>query len=758
MGKSYKWQLVLVSAFMLIPLCKIFAQEEPLFKRCPLDSIGVKFYEILCTKGGSAVITSSGGMWRLKGRQIDGPSVSYSGMPGIKNFRSYQAEDSLRAMAEGPDSIFFYATYDNLLFYTPNSEQSGIGWPPFLFPPKGEKSDRISSLYIDDVGDLYIGTNEDNFYWIKEGANKKSYIGTKNKIVDSLVVPDKGGKYVLKVAINPRSGVFAFAQDLIDKNRIWLGTNNGLFSYNKRTFKSERVRAKNETSNLRYTVTHIENDKQSNLWFSTLEKGMGFYDQGKKNIDFFPYPKKNSNTSTRYPIKTFCYKTENDLFVAVMDSFPAIFNTVNGAYAFINDPSLRKSVDSTTDIKLDKLGNLLVIKGGVLYTCKASSDVKLASSIEPDKTLLAPFIRSVSYLNGEEIASIRYNPERLRELNLKHDENSFYIFYDVNDFGDKSKVQFAWKMDGYTSGWVIMPTMDLDSANIALLQDLKPGKYLFELKVKVGNEDWRKEEAKMSITINPPFWQTLWFWVIVLLSLGSLIYFIVKWRVSTARSQERQIIKHEKELMELEAKALRAQMNPHFIYNCMNSIKSLIQNDEKIKAIDYLTTFSKLIRTLFQNSDKRHISLYEEIETCRLYLQLEAMRLQGKLNYQFDIDLDIDLKSVMVPAMIIQPFIENAIWHGIVPKEQSGNLIVSVYGNDDQIICEVDDDGIGRHLSKTNKTVTSLLHESKGVRLSEARLGLEKKLNERENYIQIIDKHENGVVTGTKVIIQFNLQ
>jgi hypothetical protein len=413
-------------------------------------------------------------------------------------------------------------------------------------------------------------------------------------------------------------------------------------------------------------------------------------------------------------------------------------------------------VNNTTDIKLDKLGNLLVIKGGVLYTCKASSDVSLASNIQPDESLLAPFIRSVSFLNGEEIASIRYNPERLRELNLKHDENSFYIFYDVNDFGDKSKVQFAWKMDGYTSGWVIMPTMNIDSANIALLQDLKPGKYLFELKVKVGNGDWRKEETKMVINITRPFWRTLWFWGLVISTIILLSYFIMKWKVSVARKQERRKIAHEKQLMELEAKALRAQMNPHFIFNCMNSIKSLIQNDEKIKAIDYLTTFSKLIRTLFQNSDKRQVSLYEEMETCRFYLQLEAMRLQGRLNYQIDIDPDIDLKSVMVPAMIVQPFIENAIWHGIVPKETGGRVIVSVKAVENKIVCEIDDDGIGRALSQKNKPASTVVHESKGVRLSQARINLDKLLNDNETSIEIFDKNDGEKATGTLVVLRFD--
>jgi LytS/YehU family sensor histidine kinase len=212
----------------------------------------------------------------------------------------------------------------------------------------------------------------------------------------------------------------------------------------------------------------------------------------------------------------------------------------------------------------------------------------------------------------------------------------------------------------------------------------------------------------------------------------------------------------EKEKIIAEQKALRAQMNPHFIFNCLNSIKALIQKQDFERSGEYLTTFSKLIRTLFQNADKRQISLFDEIETCKLYMQLEAMRLNEKLKYQFDIDPNLDLKSVMVPALIVQPFIENAIWHGIVPKDE-GMIKVTVKGNDEAIICEVDDNGIGREMSRLNKPVTPVIHESKGVYLSKARLDLEKLLNETQATIETIDKHENDKSTGTKVVITFNL-
>jgi sensor histidine kinase YesM len=209
-------------------------------------------------------------------------------------------------------------------------------------------------------------------------------------------------------------------------------------------------------------------------------------------------------------------------------------------------------------------------------------------------------------------------------------------------------------------------------------------------------------------------------------------------------------------LMESEVQALRVQMNPQFIFNGMNTIKSYISKNENDKAANYLTTFSKLIRTLFQNSDKREVSLYEELETCKLYTQLERMRFGDKVEFIFDVDETIDLKDSKVPALILQPFIENAIWHGLIPKESGGKVTISVTKNKGAIQCVIDDNGIGREQSKQFKPQYESTYQSKGIGLTQSRLELDKVLNEREDAIYMIDKEdENGKPEGTKVIIKF---
>ena len=255
--------------------------------------------------------------------------------------------------------------------------------------------------------------------------------------------------------------------------------------------------------------------------------------------------------------------------------------------------------------------------------------------------------------------------------------------------------------------------------------------------------------------------------IIISAILVVIVSFLIWYRIKQLRLKYKTILEqkeaeklkttYEKKMLELESKALRAQMNPHFIFNCLNSIKALVQKKDEDKAITYLTTFSKLIRTIFQNSDKREITLYDEMETCRLYTQLESMRFGNKFNYSFAVDNTIDLKSVMVPALIIQPFIENAIWHGIMPKEDGGYVNVTVNRLDENICCMIDDNGIGREISRQNKFKGEpSTHQSKGVHLTQSRLDLNNLINERSASLEVIDKKDDeGKAAGTAVVVKF---
>lgn len=341
-----------------------------------------------------------------------------------------------------------------------------------------------------------------------------------------------------------------------------------------------------------------------------------------------------------------------------------------------------------------------------------------------------------------------------REIRIKFSRNSIRFSFSVPEYVFPERVEYAYQLIGYDDEWHYATYFRREVA----FSRLPPGKYVFSLKARMQGGNWDIKPIDYTLIIEPAFWQTVGFKVLIILLVLAGLFLGLQLRIRAIRKQEREKAGYEKQFLELEAKALRAQMNPHFIFNCMNSIKSLIQEDQKEKAVVYLTTFSKLIRFLFNNADKKEISLYDELETCRLYLQLEAMRFGVQFQYAIDIDEEIDLKSACIPALIIQPFIENAIWHGIIPKGSGGKLSLIIKRKNNKVEIIIDDDGIGRQVSLQNKSTSNISHQSKGVNLTQARIELDNLLRQQAAGIEVIDKKDsNGKSTGTKVVITLKI-
>lgn len=207
-----------------------------------------------------------------------------------------------------------------------------------------------------------------------------------------------------------------------------------------------------------------------------------------------------------------------------------------------------------------------------------------------------------------------------------------------------------------------------------------------------------------------------------------------------------------KKIGELKLTALRSFMNPHFIFNALNSIQYFIATNDRLNAINYLSTFSKLIRGILTHSVDNKISLADELELIRHYVNLESVRFENKFDFESIVDPGIDLEYVEIPSLLIQPFVENAILHGLCNKKGRGKLILRVHQQEGRVMFEVEDDGIGRKAAKALRELNFPKHKSVGLMLTEERLRL---INEHENVsFKILDlEDENGHPTGTKVQI-----
>jgi LytS/YehU family sensor histidine kinase len=232
-----------------------------------------------------------------------------------------------------------------------------------------------------------------------------------------------------------------------------------------------------------------------------------------------------------------------------------------------------------------------------------------------------------------------------------------------------------------------------------------------------------------------------------------------KFRLKLERSEkEKQLAELQQQKSELEMEALRAQMNPHFIFNSLNSINRFILQNNKAQASEYLTKFSKLVRMILQNSQASLITLESELESLELYLNLEALRFNYHFDYNISLQKDLDPSVLKVPPLILQPYVENAIWHGLMHKEEKGQLDIEVIEESDHLCFRITDNGIGREKAAALASKSATKHKSMGLRITADRIAMLHKSISMMSPVTINDLVDaDGSAAGTEVTIKIPL-
>lgn len=389
--------------------------------------------------------------------------------------------------------------------------------------------------------------------------------------------------------------------------------------------------------------------------------------------------------------------------------------------------------------------------GTGVYTRFAPEDMRV-DDFEPNTVLTGIFINNEPADYGDSLLPLEQPINTLQTLRVPYYQNFLSFEFAALQFNAPEKLQYRYKLEGLDDDWVVV-----GNKNMATYTGIPPGRYTLRINASNTSGKWSSHVKEIAVIITPPFWKTWWFIALASLATCALVFLLIYWRLRAIRKKDQERMAFERETMELEARALRSQMNPHFIFNCLNSIKSLIQQGEKDVAATYLTIFAKLIRNQLSNTQKE-IGLQEELDTCMLYVRMEALRFGDRLTCDFVIDPGANLTMFRVPPLVIQPFVENAIIHGILPKEGEGRITVSVQQQDTRLVCTIDDDGIGRERSAQLKQRRRKRHESKGALLVEHRLKLHNTLNRHNIDVYIHDKVDNaGMPVGTTVSLTINL-
>lgn len=326
--------------------------------------------------------------------------------------------------------------------------------------------------------------------------------------------------------------------------------------------------------------------------------------------------------------------------------------------------------------------------------------------------------------------------------------NNISFFVDGISLTNPKNVRYTYKLEGFDKEYT--PTTE---NSFIKYDNLPSGKYVFKVKSCNSEGMWNIEPTTFAFEILTPYYKTWWFILLGISSVLAVIYFTFQYRLKKEKRKQQRKFEQQIEISKSELKALRAQMNPHFVFNSLNSIQHYILNSKSEEAVKYLNKFAKLIRIILHNSEKSTVTINEDVESIKLYLELEQMRFDNQFSYMIVIADDIDPDYDEIPPMLIQPYLENAILHGINPKEAKGHIEVDIKLIQSYIKITVTDDGIGRVKASELKTLLpNSKHKSLGMKITQDRLRILNIMQQSQLSVNIIDLYdENKQAIGTKV-------
>ncbi len=603
----------------------------------------------------------------------------------------------------------------------------------------------VTCIYPDEkkeTFDKYKGLTSNQTYCISEDKNGKIWIGTETgvSIWDGVQFDTLSTENGLI-----SNTIYAIYHD--SKRNVWLGSAAGLTCMSVLGGIQNYTTKEGLSDNL---VLTIREDKAGNIWIATSH-GLSTWDGKKWKKIILP------GSTAANDIVSMVFE-ENDEYAWLGTNYGVFrIRTEN----FHKDSTFTYEHYTTTDglPSLECNGNAAfrasngdiwvgTIGGAIRWHSSEASqiqDIPPKVHLTNVKLFFSPLIQHKDYF--DEIENETGLP---LGLSLPYNQNHLTFEFVGICYAKASAVRYQIQLEGFDKDW--LPVME---ENTFTYSNLSPGNYRFRVRATNNLSTW-VETRPFSFQINPPFWFSWWFILSMIGLLGAIglgIYTYFREKATQKRETER--MKTKSEMLQLEQQALYAMMNPHFTFNALQSIQYFILSQDKLKATKFLSQFAKLVRMNLDSSKNEFISLSEEIERLKLYLSLEKMRFEDKFDYDIRIDKELDKSETQIPPMILQPFVENSIKHGIMPLESKGEILVDILCIDEHTLkVEIRDNGIGIEASKKKRADRPSDHVSKGMQITTDRLKLFSK-NTKKPYTVTLEEiiSSDGSIGGTLVRI-----
>ena len=504
---------------------------------------------------------------------------------------------------------------------------------------------------------------------------------------------------------------------LDSKNRMWLSE----FSYYN---FSKKIFVKFDVAD---NANHIFEDSKKRVWMAT-DVGLARFDEATNEFVF--YTTKDGLKSNI--VLHISEDKQHNIWAKTMFGLVCLNNKTNTIRAFTTADGLASNETGNFIYKLPN-NNFLLTDEFDNREQNAFYEFNPLELLNGQETV--PFHITAIEIYGKERKNIT-SLDSIKKVDISYKENFFTIYFKALEFGNNINIRYRYKLVGANKDWI-----NIGTQNNITFSNLGFKNYTLQLQSTNAMGIWMNNILKININVLPPFWKTNWFIYIAILMLMMAIITFFKHRVKSIKSKAALT----QQLTQLELKALRSQMNPHFIFNCLSSIQATMVIGEIDIATEYLNKFSVLLRSVLNQSERQKITLQEEINYLTTYLELECFRYD---NLQFKINaVSIsDAAFIHIPSMLLQPFIENAIQHGLSHKV--GNKLIEILFTEKNNFIEVSikDNGIGRSASKEINKNRTLAHQSLGIKNIEERL----KILFKNDIINIVFVDE---LEGTEVIV-----
>jgi ligand-binding sensor domain-containing protein len=635
------------------------------------------------------------------------------------------------------------------------------------------KNKQIRTLFLDSENHLWAGTRHDGLYLFDENQRLiRTFLHdpadptsiSNNYILDILEDHDgniwittslglnkfdKSSKLFVKYFHNETAGSLpdnkVYDLFIDKKGTIWIATAEGLAKFNpvnesfdRFAIPYEQMHKLHKGSNVFFSVTGDEDV----FWLGT--RGGGLLKLNKADTSFSVLTMEDG-------------LTDNYIYMVLEDAWGRLWITTNWGLSqydqmrnsFINfdiSDGLQGNEFNWNSGLIDSEGEFFI---GGLNGFNVFYPKEITQKSGTQKLRITEF-RKFNIIQNQLV-------EDGDTIRLKYNDNFFSFTFSALDFNNPAKSKYRFMLEGYDSKWIERNA----NQRIAEYTQVPPGIYHFRLKSSSTNGEWNGKVLSVFIIIDPPWYSTWYFRFSVFGLLVLLVYSIFHFRIRYVRKKhtaEKQIFEFEKQLYQLEQKALQLQMNPHFLFNSLNSIQGLILSNDINGAIRYLSKFSHLMRQTLNNSSESLIPLRNELNALNLYLEIESFRFGDRFDFSLEIDPAIDEDFTEVPPMILQPYVENAIVHGLLNSKHKGHLLIKLFLEGENLHCTIQDDGIGRKRAIEIRQESGIERKSVGMSITGERLSILNQFTNEAYKVQVSDLYdENGNASGTRVDIDIHV-